>query len=259
METAETPRKNPPFYSITFTLVETRLGRKLFRLKQTNEVDTNGDHTYELHVEKGSASNPSNQFTRKVPQETAQKLKDAFDALDVFSWNEQYGDTIAPGSMRWSLTTVFKEDVFTVVSKGGSDTPVQFNDMLEELYRLDFPRPKSGSGSTTTLSAFGGGNTNGRTSAASLEISRAMRQAGLDLSSLPNGMGDALQDMLKGLSSADALDALGSMRQNPQEMQQRMKDEFQHMSPEEQNKLLDMLAQTGTASRAWWERFLRGL
>ena len=76
----ETPaRRNPPFQSISFTLVQDRLGRKFFRMKRVGEE-------YELHVEKGSSSNPSTQFTRMVPQETAQRFKDALDAFGVFSW-----------------------------------------------------------------------------------------------------------------------------------------------------------------------------
>ena len=47
-------------------------------------------------------------------------------------------------------------------------------------------------------------------------------------------------------------------QRNPQAIQQRMRDEFAHMSPEEQNRMLDTLASSGLASRAWWERFLRG-
>ena len=44
----ETPaRRNPPFQSISFTLVQDRLGRKFFRMKRVGEE-------YELHVDKGS-------------------------------------------------------------------------------------------------------------------------------------------------------------------------------------------------------------
>ena len=247
-ETAGQPapaRRNPPFEKLVFTLAQNRVGRKMFRMKLTPQG-------YELHVERGSASNPSSQFTRMVPQETAQKLKDALDALGVFSWDEQYGDAAAPGAMRWSLNTVFKEGVFSVASKGGSTTPANFDALLEELYRLDFPRPEGAAKAPATTPIQ-------PSSAASRMISDAMKQTGVDFSSLPAGMGDALSAMLGDLKSADALDALSAMRRNPQEIQQRMKDEFAHMSPDEQNQLLDALAQTGMASRAWWERFFRGL
>jgi hypothetical protein len=241
-------RKNPPFEKFTFTLVQDRLGRKLFRMKLI-------DDGYELHVERGSASNPSSQFTRVVPQETAQKFKDALDILGVFSWDEKYGDAVAPGKMRWSVNTVFKEGVFSVASKGGSDVPAGFESLLEEMYRLDFPRPDAGS----SASAKSPVSPIGKTSAASSAISNVMRQSGLDMSALPEGMASAFNESLGNLSSADALDALSQMRRNPQEMQQRLKDEFNHMSPDEQNKMLDALASTGMASRAWWERFFRGL
>ena len=241
-------RRNPPFQSISFTLVQDRLGRKLFRMKRVGEE-------YELHVEKGSSSNPSTQFTRMVPQETAQRFKDALDALGVFSWEEKYGDASAPGSMRWSLNTVFKEDVFSVASKGGSDAPRAFDAFLEELYKLDFPRPEK----ATPSPAVAAKSPIPTMGAAGFEMSNALRSMGLDLSSLPEGMGDALSQMLGSVSSADAIDAMSQMRRNPMEMQQRMKDEFSHLSPDEQEKMIDALSKTGIASRAWWERFLRGL
>jgi hypothetical protein len=40
-------------------------------------------------------------------------------------------------------------------------------------------------------------------------------------------------------------------------MQKRMKEEFRHLSPEEQSRMLDALAATGLATREWWERFFR--
>ena len=79
--------------------------------------------------------------------------------------------------------------------------------------------------------------------------------AGIDLS--------RITDLLKGgdmpgLGDADMSDLLADIQRNPQALQQRMRDEFRHMSPDEQNRMLDALAATGMASRAWWERFLRG-
>ena len=73
------------------------------------------------------------------------------------------------------------------------------------------------------------------------------------------GVGDMdfskLGEMMQGDEMADLF---GELQRNPQVFEQRMKEEFRHMSPEEQNSMLDMLASTGMASRAWWERFLRG-
>jgi hypothetical protein len=52
--------------------------------------------------------------------------------------------------------------------------------------------------------------------------------------------------------------ALEQARSDPYALQARMRDEFKHLPPDEQEKLLDALASAGGASRAWWERFLRG-
>jgi hypothetical protein len=61
-----------------------------------------------------------------------------------------------------------------------------------------------------------------------------------------------------GLDSSDMGSMLSEMHNNPAAFQQRMRDEFRHMPPDEQERMLDSLASTGIASRAWWERYLRG-
>ena len=133
-----------PFHSLSFTLIEGTKPRALFRMKRKE----NG--MYELHVERGSAANPSSQFTREVPVATAQGLKDALQEIGVFAWDESYPDSPGAPARRWTLSTVFKKDVFSVSSKGGSDVPVGFEILLEELYKLDFPRPDASRTSATT-------------------------------------------------------------------------------------------------------------
>ena len=101
--------------------------------------------------------------------------------------------------------------------------------MLEELYRLDFPRPEAsrvGGAAAAPEGAFGG-------------LSPA-----------------ALSDML---GSGEAREMLDQLQRNPQAMQQRMKDEFRRMSPDEQRQLIDMLSASGMGDRDFWERFFRGL
>ena len=44
---------------------------------------------------------------------------------------------------------------------------------------------------------------------------------------------------------------------DPTALQQRLKDEFKHMSAEEQNQMIDMLVQSGMGTRDFWERFFR--
>lgn len=201
-----------PFHSFTFTLIADKRPRAALRMRVA------GEGMYELHVERGSASNPTSQFTREVPVEVAQRLKDELREIGVFGWDEAYGDATAPGSRRWTVSTVFKEGVFSVSSKGGSDVPSGFNEMLEELYRLDFPRPAESRAETAPA--------------------------------IPTSIGD-----MAAYASKAGFPNLSSL--NTAEMQQRMKEEFRHMAPDEQNQLLDALASTGMASRDWWERFFR--
>jgi len=218
------PDQPLPFESFIFTLIADKRPRTMLRMTAKD------GGLYELHVEKGSASNPTSQFTREVPLDVAQRLKDELQGIGVFGWEESYGDTTAPGSRRWSLTTVFKEGVFAVSSKGGSDAPAGFDAMLEELYRLDFPRPEAsrlrGAAATAPEGAFG-------------NLSPA-----------------ALSDML---GSGEAREMLDQLQRNPQAMQQRMKDEYRRMSPDEQRQLIDMLSASGMGDRDFWERFFRGL
>lgn len=230
-----------PFETFSFTLIEDKRPRKALRMKALDEG------FYELHFEKGSAANPISQFTRQVPLASAQKLKDALQEAGVFGWEESYGDVSAPGQMRWSVSTVFKAGVFSVASKGGSDTPQGFEALLEELYRLDFPRPESSPGTGRSAGALGIGG----------EFAQFMGGAGSDggfgqLSDLMNGAG------MQGLDASEMMRLLEEARANPQALQQRMRDEFKHLPHDEQERMLDALASSGMASRAWWERFLRG-
>ena len=63
---------------------------------------------------------------------------------------------------------------------------------------------------------------------------------------------------LSGIDASEMNDLIADVQRNPQALQKRMRDEFKHLPPDEQNRMLDALAATGMASRAWWERFLRG-
>ena len=220
-----------PFQNFSFTLVEDKLPRRFLRLKAAD------DALFELHVEKGSASNPVSQFTRMVPLETAQRLMKKMQEAGVLDWEETYGDALAPGTRRWSVSIVFKEGVFSIASRGGSDVPAGFEELIEELYRLDFPRaanPKSqvGQGMSNPL--------------ASMDVDYAQMA---DLFS--NGG-------IEGFDPSTLVDLLSEARMNPSGLQGRIRDEFRQLPPDEQERMLDALASSGMASRAWWERFLRG-
>ena len=221
--------RQTPFHSFSFTLIQNKMPRAAMRLS-LHEQDM-----YELHVQKGSVANPSMQFTRLVPDQVAVRFHDALRNAGVFGWEESYGDTRAPGSLLWNLSLVFKEGVFSITSKGGSDTPPGFDDVLEELYRLDFPRPK--------------------TVQATVNPQMAGDSLGMDFDQLANFMEGS---GLAGFDSAQMAALLSEARTNPQALQNRMRQEFRLMPKDEQEQLLDALAASGMASRAWWERFLRG-
>ena len=215
-----------PFHSFTFTLLENKRPRKSFRLVAGDEG------LYELDVQQGSAANPTTRFTRKVPIEAAERLRDAMRSIGVFGWGDSYGDSVAPGSRRWSLGIVFKEGVFSLESKGGSDVPPGFDDLLEELYRMDFPRP------------------------AGARVGAAVSTP------MPTSVGDLAAFASKfdapGFDAAEIQRLLAQVGNSPEALASRMKDEFRHLSPDEQSQMLDALASTGLATREGWERFFRG-
>ena len=199
------------------------------------------DVMYELHVEKGPATNPSMHFDRVVPLEVAKRFRDGLQAAGVFGWEESYGDATAPGTLRWNVKTVFKEGVFSVASSGGSDVPAGFDALLEELYRMDFPRPDEG---RKDPGAFD-------------DVALRVRAdaLGADYSQLADMM---KAGGLPGMDASEMARLLAEAQSNPQALQQRMRDEFRHLPRDEQERMLDALAASGMASRAWWERFLRG-
>ncbi len=237
---------------------------------------------FTLTVQKGSAANPTSKITRQVPAAAAERLRDGLQRAGAFSWEESYGDSTAPGSLRWALAVVFQKDVFSIEAKGGSDVPPGFPQLLEELYALDFPRPAAekpqgaagvGRAIGDTMGALGVGSIGGM-SAGDLGAYAATKGAGGDFSylrSLFGGAGGAgLPEGLEGfeglgdfdpaaIDPQEAAKLFAEMQRNPEAMQKRLRDEFRHLSPDEQNRMLDALAGLGLASRAWWERFFRGL
>ena len=246
---------NLPFHSFSFTLIEDRRPRLAFRMESITP------DLYELHVEKGSAAKPSSQFTRSIPLESAQRFKDSLQSIGVFGWAESYGNVEGRSPRRWSVNTVFKEGVFSVASKGGSETPPGFDDMLEELYRLDFPRPaeqanRSGARGFGTALGTSGVRGFGALSAGDLGAYSSLGSAGgMDFSQMAELFG---QGAFSGFDVSEMNELLSEAQRNPKLLQERMREEFRHLSPDEQNQMLDALAATGMASRAWWENFLRG-
>ncbi len=283
-------QKNRPFQSFSFWMIEGRRPRVLLRLTAPEPPEAAGSdiprampdqELFTLTVQKGSAANPTSKITRQVPVAAAERLRDGLQQAGVFSWEESYGDSTAPGSLRWALAVVFQKDVFCIEAKGGSDVPPGFPQLLQELYALDFPRPAAekpqgaqgvGRAIGDTMGALGVGSIGGM-SAGDLGAYAATKGAGGDFSylkSLFGGAGGA--GLPEGLDGLEGLGGLGSldpaaidpreasnlfaeMQRNPEAMQKRLRDEFRHLSPDEQSRMLDALAGLGLASRAWWERF----
>lgn len=169
-----------PFHSFSFWIVRSNQPRTQLRLEAVQ-----GEPLYGLSVQSGPTSNPTLRFSRRVTPDHGERLRDALQRIGAFSWEESYGDQRAPGTMKWSMAVVFQEGVFSIESKGGSDVPPRFEELLEELYRLDFPRPNGSKGQ---------------------EVAQAAAQEAPREASLPDGLGGAMGvdgDMLR--------TALGSM------------------------------------------------
>ena len=258
----DTPTQTAPFHAFAFTYVSGRNPRAFLRLEEC------GEGLFELHVEKGPASRPSSQFTRKIPIDTVAKLADALRRVGVFGWEESYEGA---SDVRWNLRIVFKEDVFTLISKGTGSTPDGFDELLEALYGIDFPRHDSSAQAGRISSGVAAGVRGGGLSGAPGMRMSNMSAGDLGAYSAVGGFSDVLSRLgadpsliegaLEGLGGMDGADLTRMAAQassNPRMFQQQMKDEFKRMSADEQNQLLDALAAMGVASRSWWERFLRG-
>ncbi len=222
-------RKNPPFQSLSFTLAEEPRGRSVVRMARRD------DGMYSLHVEQGSGGNPKVRFTRMVPQGTAQQLKDALQNAGVFDWKPEYGNVAGRPAMRWTFNLVFKEGVFSMASAGGNDAPPSFGVLMEQLYRLDLPRPEEG----VANAAQAGG----------------AWLPGMDFSKLE---GLLPEGGLEGFSLEEFQRMFAEASANPAEFSERLRSEFRSLPPDEREELLDALAAMGMASRAWWENFLGG-
>lgn len=221
-----------PFQNLVFTLNDRANGRVLFQMTQLDEAN------FELHVEKGPAGQLSTNFTRTVPLKTAEALRDALAELGVFGWDEEYPDTLVPGSKQWRLKIVFQEGVFTQESAGGSNVPEGFDGLLEELYQLDLPRP-------------GADDAPGITASPAMPGFPGMPDLGAFLGDSGEGAPDAAL-------WAEMQRAMADLQAHPEKFQQQIKEEFKMLPREQQDSMLDMLASTGMGSREWWERFLRG-
>ncbi|MBQ9021993.1 MAG: hypothetical protein IJ113_08310 [Eggerthellaceae bacterium] len=223
-----------PFEQLIFNLNDRVNGRVLFQMAVAD------DDNYDLHVEKGPATQPSVDFTRTVPRKTAEALRDAMANLGVFGWDEEYPDDEAGGSRRWTLRIVFQEGVYTQQCSGGSKVPDNFDALLEEFYQLDLPRPGADDAPGIAMPAG---------------MPAGMPMGFPDMSALFAGAPEGGPDAAL---LAEMQQAMADLQAHPERFQQQLKEEFLSLPPEAQNSMLDMLASTGMGSRDWWERFLKG-
>ncbi len=223
----ESTAEKPPFHSIKFTIAD-QGGRRLF------QMTSNADGTFSTQVQKGSASNPSLDESHTLPLESARELRDELGRIGVFEWEDSYDDKPGAPLLKWSLLIVFEVDVFSLDIRGGSAVPPHFDDLLQALYKLDFPRPV------------------GEAPAAPSGNAAAVGTAGMDFSQL-FGQGGMDPQMMAQMQTM-----MSQMQSNPEMIADQMRMGFHDLPIDQQNQLLDMLASTGTASREWWENFLRG-
>lgn len=270
--------KKHPFQSFSFWMIEGRRPRVSLRLAAPAASQADGDgaagELFTLTVQKGSAANPTSKIERQVPLAVAERLRDGLQRIGAFGWEGSYGDESSPGSLRWAMAVVFQEGVFSLEAKGGSDVPPRFGELLEELYALDLPRSTSekpqgtagvGRAIGNAMGVLGVGSIGGMT-AGDLGAYAATKGADRDFSYLGRLFGasdNGLPEGLEGFGDFDpgAIDPqeaarlFAEMQQNPQAMQEHLREEFRQLPPDQQGRMLDALAGLGFASRAWWERF----
>lgn len=232
-DSASTGLSKPPFQSLSFSLTDKAIGRRVFRMKYQAETDD-----YHLHVESGISAESSEEFERTLSRRNADDLYQVLRDIDAFNWEAEYGDSTYPGSRRWNIYIVFQEDVFSVQSLGGSDVPAGFDTLLEAFYSLDLPRPATSAPGMAGAQGLSG-------SAGVPDLSSLFGAAGV-----PGGPDPFAIEQMQ--------EAFAEMQRNPEGFAQQMREEFRHLPREQQDMMLDMLASSGMATREWWERFFRG-
>lgn len=241
----EDAASKPPFKAFSFSFNDRAHGRMVVRMRYLDAEEAaehGGVPCFRMKMESGPAERVTESATKTITLDRARAFAEELLDIGVFSWEESYPDDEQEGMSRWMLHMVFEPGVFEVRSSGGSAYPQGYDEMMESLYRLGLPRPESREAGT-----------------------RAMRFGGLGAMSDASSPFDeeAMEGFLKSLDTSgfggeDMMQAMRDAQLNPLRMQEVLRMQFQDLPREQQDAMLDMLASMGFASRAWWERFLRG-
>lgn len=222
-----------PFEALSFSLSDESHGTASFRLTWE------GDGLYRAAVS-STAGGRTRETERKLPLASAQELFARLSELGAFRWDEEYPARVGEPIVRWRLGINFKTKVYSQVSQGSS-TPPRFDDLLEALYALDFPRPER------------------RPEPSSGARSGGWLGSGLGEGSLFSGLGAGVGSSSFASVDPEAMrEAMEHFMANPGEFQDRIRAEFHAMSPEQQELTIDALVHLGGMDRSWWERFFEG-
>lgn len=154
-------RPSAPFYQLEFTRI-TDGGRAWIQIEQVD------DEAFEVKTEQGPHTDViTNDF--RVNTASVVSLRDRLAQIGVFGWDDVYGDAPLVPNLTWNLTIVFQKGVFTQSSRGGSDVPVGFDDLVDLLEQAGMPKPSRGTRPESAPSAgfsfpidmtqlFGGGS-----------------------------------------------------------------------------------------------------
>lgn len=278
IEDASPQKSQVPFYSLDFTQI-TDDGRAWISITYiTNEM-------FEVKTEQGPHSDAiTNEF--RVNTASVASLRDNLAQIGVFGWNDTYDDAPLVPNLTWNLTIVFKKDVFSQTSRGGSDVPRGFDKLIHLLRQAGMPKPSNGlkpqarpqpgfAFPIDMSSMFGGGMPPSSgvnpvsfgTDGAGSQSSSGNSSQGNGESRGQNGANPHMPFDFSSMGSSPMFNeemihqmeaALQQMREHPEMFQNEMRREFNMLTPDQQEQMLSFLSQTGIGDRTWWENFLRG-
>lgn len=254
MSNARTGEK-APFLALSFSFNDRAHGRMAVRMSyldeeaRTQAQDSMRDCDYQLHVEAGPAERTTTDFTKSATLSQARTLVERLLDAGVFSWEESYPDDPQAGTARWMLGVVFDPGVFEIRSRGGSAYPQGYDAMMEAFYELGLPRPERDE-PAENHGFLGVPFGESAVSGAPFGV-QAMQGFLKALEGMGEGVG--------GFGMSDIQRIMADMQADPQRMQEMLRSEFRSMPADQQNAMIDLLASTGFATRAWWERFFRGM
>lgn len=234
-----------PFYSLYIQFL--RRGESATTTKIT--LIDNQNYLVEHSMRRGGRPVPL--AKRQISWSRIAEFRDRCQEIGVFSWSGTYDKDVKDSDiMRWSFRLVFEENVFSIEAQGKSEVPSGFDELLEELYKLDLPRPQSksssdsdyGEGSLNDISSaplFGKLSDGGHMSLADMSAYASVDDRTKNVSNIFGQIAASGQ----GGAFGDALSAFKGQDMDKDEIMSQCKEYYRSLSSFERDRLVQQMSE----------------